>query len=125
MEVFLPLLLAAVIGMVLGTQVFVPLAEDYASSLLSVQSREEQTDWQSDMKDLNEDFMHDMKRMSNYLYARSPRTIAMVDSAPYAAGPEVYGAYFALDFGMVVLVLLMQLLSVLRVKPAKILARRE
>lgn len=124
-EVFLPLLLAAVIGMVLGTRVFVPLAEDYASSLLSVQSREEQTDWRSDMKGLNEDFMHDMKRMSYYLYARSPRTIAVVDSVPYAAGPEVYSAYFGLDFGMVLLILLMQLLSVLRVKPARILTRRE
>ena len=124
MEVLLPLLLAAVLGTVLGSQVLVPIAEDYSNGLLARQSREEQTDLRIINKDLDhyysaggwfsEDFQH-----------RSPQLMEVVKSVSYEAGTEVYGAYFTLDFGMVILILLVQLLSVLRVKPARILTRRE
>ena len=125
-EVFTPLLAAAILGAILGTQVLVPLAEDYSSGLLSTQAREEQTDLRAGIEDkdfwyyvpegrfIHEEFSH-----------HSYRTIVVADSVPYEAGPEVYGAYFTLDFGMVVLILLIQMLSVLRVKPARILTGRE
>ena len=124
-EVFLPLLAAAVIGLLLGTKVLVPLAEDYSASLLSIQSREEQTDLRAEVQDVDKDYFGQEAKQSLYFKLRSPRTLAVVNSVPYAAGPEVYGAYFALDFGMVILILLVQMLSVLRVKPARILTRRE
>ena len=126
-EVFTPLLAAAILGAILGAQVVVPLAEDYSSGLLSVQAREEQTDLRAgiDISDfwyvagggppfIEKEFRH-----------HSYRTIAVVNSVSYEAGPGVYGSYFALDFGMVVLILLIQMLSVLRVKPARILTGRE
>ena len=124
-EVFLPLLAAAVIGLLLGTKVLVPLAEDYSASLLSVQSREEQTDLRAEVQDVDKDYWGQEAKQSLYFQFRSPRTLAVVNSVPYAAGLDVYGAYFALDFGMVLLILLIQMLSVLRVKPARILTRRE
>ena len=125
-EVFAPLLAAAILGVILGTQVVVPLAEDYSSGLLSVQAREEQTDLRAGIEDkefwyyvpdgrfIHEEFSH-----------HSYRSLAVVNSVPYEAGPGVYGAYFTLDVGMVVLILLIQVLSVLRVKPARILTGRE
>lgn len=126
-EVFAPLLLAAILGAILGTQVVVPLAEDYSSNLLSIQSREEQTDLRAGMEDKN--FWYDVYAQGIYIEQifrhRSSQNLVVIDSVPYKAGPEVYGVYFGLDFGMVVLILLMQLLSVLRVKPARILTRRE
>jgi putative ABC transport system permease protein len=126
-EVFAPLLLAAILGAVLGTQVVVPLAEEYSSNLLSIQSREEQTDLRAGLKDKHfwYDVYPDGIMIEETFRHRSSQNLVVIDSVPYKAGPEVYGAYFALDFGMVVLILLIQLLSVLRVKPAKILTRRE
>ena len=125
-EVFAPLLMAAILGAILGTQVVVPLAEDYSSGLLSVQSREEQTDLRAGIEDSDFWYAYDEGRSIRDAFRhRSYRTIAVVDSVPYEAGPEVYGAYFTLDFGMVVLILLIQMLSVLRVKPARILTGRE
>ena len=125
-EVFTPLLAAAILGAILGTQVVVPLAEDYSSNLLSIQSREEQTDLRAGIDD--SDFWYafeEGKIIRDTFRHHSYRTIAVVNTVPYEAGPEVYGAYFTLDFGMVVLILLIQMLSVLRVKPARILTGRE
>ena len=125
-EVFAPLLVAAILGAILGTQVVVPLAEDYSSGLLSVRAREEQTDLRASIDD--RDFWYyvqDGRFIHEEFSHHSYRTIVVADSVPYEAGPEVYGAYFTLDFGMVVLILLIQMLSVLRVKPARILTRRE
>ena len=125
-EVFAPLFVAAILGAILGTQMVVPLAKDYSSGLLSVQSREEQTDLRAGMDDSDFWYVYDEGRYIRDTFRHhSYRTIAVVDSVPYEAGAEVYGAYFALDFGMVVLILLIQMLSVLRVKPARILTRRE
>ncbi|MBD5169306.1 MAG: ABC transporter permease [Oscillibacter sp.] len=125
-EVFVPLLAAAILGAILGTQVVVPLAENYSSNLLFVQSREEQTDLRAGMDNSDFWYVFDGGRLIRDTFRHhSYRTIAVVDSVPYKAGPEVYGAYFTLDFGMVVLILLIQMLSVLRVKPARILTRRE
>lgn len=125
-EVFTPMLLAAVLGALLGTLVLVPAAEDYSSQLLSTQSREEQTDLRAGgMKDSDYFYMEEIRRFIDDLRHRSPRTMVVVKSVPYAAGPEACAAYFGLDFAMVVLILLMQLLSVLRVKPARILTGRE
>ncbi|MBD5154436.1 MAG: ABC transporter permease [Oscillibacter sp.] len=125
-EVFAPLLVAAVLGVILGTQVVVPMAEDYSSGLLSVQSREEQTDLRAGIDDSDFWFVYDgWRSVQDAFRHHSYRTIAVVNSVPYEAGPEVYGAYFGLDFGMVLLILLIQMLSVLRVKPAKILTGRE
>ena len=125
-EVFAPLLLAAVLGAILGTQVVVPLAEDYSSGLLSIQAREEQTDLRAGIDDIDFWYVYDDWRFIGDVFRHhSYRTIAVVNSVPYEAGPGVYGAYFTLDFGMVVLILLIQMLSVLRVKPAKILTGRE
>ncbi|MBD5169372.1 MAG: ABC transporter permease [Oscillibacter sp.] len=125
-EVFAPLLMAAILGAILGTQVVFPLAEDYSSGLLSVQSREEQTDLRAGIEDSDFWYVYDEGRSIRDAFRhRSSRTIAVVDSVPYEAGPGVYGAYFTLDFGMVLLILLIQMLSVLRVKPAKILTGRE
>ena len=128
LEIFAPLLIAAVLGTLLGTQILVPMAEDYSSSLLSTQSREDQTDLRESNKNLTKFYFGSFERtryMPDDLRFRSPRTISVVNSVSYIAGPEVYAAYFGLDFGMVILILLMQLLSVLRVKPAKILTGRE
>ena len=125
-EVFAPLLAAAVLGAILGTQVVVPLAEDYSSGLLSVQSREEQTDLRTGIED--SDFWYAFKEgkiIRDTFRHHSYRTIVVFNSVLYEAGPEIYGAYFALDFGMVLLILLIQMLSVLRVKPARILTGRE
>ena len=125
-EVLAPLLVAAILGTILGTQVVVPLAEDYSSNLLSIQSREEQTDLRAGIED--SDFWYGFeggRYIRDAFRHHSYRTIAVVNSVPYEAGPGVYGAYFTLDFGMVVLILLIQLLSVLRVKPARILMGRE
>ncbi len=126
-EVFTPLLAAAVLGAILGTQVVVPLAEDYSSGLLSVQAREEQTDLRPSMDISNFWYVAGggPKFIEQEFRNHSFRTIVVANTVPYEAGPEVYGAYFALDFGMVVLILLIQMLSVLRVKPARILTRRE
>ena len=126
-EVFTPLLVAAILGAILGTQVVVPLAEDYSSGLLSVQAREEQTDLRAGIGDSNFWYVANggPKFIEKEFRNHSFRTIVVANSVPYEAGPEVYGAYFALDFGMVVLILLIQMLSVLRVKPARILTRRE
>ena len=125
-EVFAPLLVAAALGAILGTQVVVPLAEDYSSGLLSVRAREEQTDLRAGIDD--RDFWYyvqEGKFIQEEFNHHSYRTLVVADAVPYEAGPEVYGAYFALDFGMVVLILLIQMLSVLRVKPARILTGRE
>ena len=125
-EVFAPLLVAAVLGAILGTQVVVPLAEDYSSGLLSVRAREEQTDLRAGIDD--RDFWYyvqEGKFIQEEFNHHSYRTLVVADAVPYEAGPGVYGAYFALDFGMVVLILLIQMLSVLRVKPARILTGRE
>ena len=126
-EVFTPLLVAAILGAILGTQVVVPLAEDYSSGLLSVQAREEQTDLRAGIGDSNFWYVANggPKFIVQEFRNHSFRTIAVSNSVPYKAGPEVYGAYFTLDFGMVVLILLIQMLSILRVKPAKILTGRE
>ncbi|MBD5169370.1 MAG: ABC transporter permease [Oscillibacter sp.] len=124
-EVFMPLLAAAVLGAILGTQVVVPLAEDYSSGLLSVQAREEQTDLRADIEDDDFWYLSGGTLIEDAFRHHSYRTIAVVNSVPYEAGPEVYGAYFALDFGMVILILLIQMLSILRVKPARILTGRE
>ena len=126
-EVFTPLLAAAVLGAILGTQVVVQLAEDYSSGLLSVQAREEQTDLRAGMDDSDFWYVSDggPKYIEQEFRNHSFRTIAVVNSVSYEAGPGVYGAYFTLDFGMVVLILLIQMLSVLRVKPARILTGRE
>ena len=126
-EVFAPLFVAAVLGAILGTQVVVPLAEDYSSGLLSVQSREEQTDLRAGIEDSNFWYVAGggPKFIEQEFRNHSFRTIAVVNSVPYEAGPDVYGVYFTLDFGMVVLILLIQMLSVLRVKPARILTGRE
>ena len=126
-EVFTPLLVAAILGAILGTQVVVPLAEDYSSGLLSVQAREEQTDLRAGI-DIS-DFWYVAGGGPQFIEQEfrnhSFRTIVVANSVPYEAGPGVYGAYFTLDFGMVLLILLIQMLSVLRVKPARILTRRE
>ena len=126
-EVFTPLLVAAILGAILGTQVVVPLAEDYSSGLLSVQAREEQTDLRAGIGDSNFWYVANggPKFIVQEFRNHSFRTIAVSNSVPYKAGPEVYGAYFTLDFGMVVLILLIQMLSILRVKPARILTGRE
>ena len=128
LEILVPLLIAAVLGTLLGTQILVPMAEEYSSSLLSTQSREDQTDLRESSKDLTKSYFGATGRysyMPDDLRFRSPRTIAVVNSVPYKAGVEVYGTYFGLDFGMVILILMVQMLSVLRVKPARILTRRE
>ena len=125
-EVFTPLLVAAILGAILGTQVVVPLAEEYSSNLLSVQSREEQTDLRASIDDSDFWYVYDEGRYIRDTFRHhSYRTIAVPDSVSYEAGPEVYGAYFALDFGMVLLILLIQLFSILRLKPARILTGRE
>ena len=126
-EVFTPLLVAAILGAILGTQVVVPLAEDYSSGLLSVQAREEQTDLRAGIGGSNFWYVANggPKFIVQEFRNHSFRTIAVSNSVPYKAGPEVYGAYFTLDFGMVVLILLIQMLSILRVKPARILTGRE
>ena len=125
-EVFTPLLAAAVLGAILGAQVVVPLAKDYSSGLLSVQAREEQTDLRSGIEDSDFWYVFDGgKFLRDTFRHHSYRTIAVVNSVSYEAGPGVYRAYFGLDFGMVVLILLIQMLSVLRVKPARILTGRE
>ena len=125
-EVFAPLLVAAILGAILGTQVVVPLAEGYSSNLLSIQSREEQTDLRASIDDSDFWYVFEGGRSVRDTFRhRSSRTFVVVNSVPYEAGPGVYGAYFALDFGMVLLILLIQILSVLRVKPARILTGRE
>lgn len=124
-EVFVPLFLAAVLGTLLGTRVFVPVAADYSSGLLATQSREEQTDLRSGIRDRDFFYFVENRLLQDDLSNHSFRTIAVVDSVPYEAGVEVYGAYFGFDFAMVVLILLIQLLSILRVKPARILTGRE
>ena len=125
-EVFTPLLVAAILGALLGTQVVVPLAEDYSSGLLSIQSREEQSDLRAGIEDSDFWYVYDGGRyIQDTFRHHSSRTIAVIDSVPYEAGPEVYGVYFALDFGMVLLILLIQLFSILRLKPARILTGRE
>lgn len=125
-EVFAPLLAAAILGAILGTRTVVPLAEEYSSNLLSLQSREEQTDLRAGMDDSDFWYVFDGGRLIEDTFRHhSYRSLVVVDTVPYEAGPEVYGAYFALDFGMVVLILLIQMLSVLRVKPARILTGRE
>ncbi|MBD5169371.1 MAG: ABC transporter permease [Oscillibacter sp.] len=126
-EVFTPLLAAAMLGAILGTQVVVPLAEDYSSGLLSVQAREEQTDLRAGIGDSNFWYVANggPKFIEQEFRNHSFRTLVVANSVPYEVGPGVYGAYFGLDFGMVLLILLIQMLSVLRLKPARILTGRE
>ena len=125
-EVFTPLLVAAILGAILGTHVVVPLAEDYSSGLLSVQSREEQTDLRASIEDSDFWYVFDDGRFIKDAFRHhSYRTIVVPDSVTYVAGPEIYGTYFALNFGMVLLVLLIQLFSILYLNPARILTGKE
>ena len=90
-EVFAPLLAAAILGAILGTQVVVPLAEDYSSGLLSVQAREEQPDLRAgtDISDFWYVANGGPRFIEHEFRNHSFRTFAVADSVSYEAGPEV------------------------------------
>ena len=125
LEILLPMVLAAGIGFVLSQAVATPLIEEYSASLLDSQVDETQADRQALLSAAESLNMGDEKLPADVLWDRSPGKAVANQELDFTVAPQVYGLYFFICFGGILLALILQLLFMMRTNPARMMVKRD